>query len=75
MDDYLKEALEIVKAQASVRTMAEDDIVSMVKKVADGIKAVAEGCTSCANEQTSQIAWRIFISFSIRSAGTYIQIH
>jgi predicted transcriptional regulator len=55
MDDYLKEALEIVKAQASVRTMAEDDIVSMVKKVADGIKAVAEGCTSCANDQTPAI--------------------
>jgi predicted transcriptional regulator len=55
MEEYIKEALEIVKAQASVRTMAEDDIVSMVKKVADGIKAVAEGCTSCANEQTPAI--------------------
>jgi predicted transcriptional regulator len=47
MDDYLKEALKIVKAQASVRTMAEDDIVSMVSKIADGIKAVAEGCAPC----------------------------
>jgi hypothetical protein len=32
MDDYLKEALEIVKAQASVRTMTEEEITSMVKK-------------------------------------------
>lgn len=43
MDDYLKEALEIVKAQASVRTMTEDEITSMVQKLSTGIKAIAEG--------------------------------
>lgn len=43
MDDYLTEALEIVKAQASVRTMTEEEITSMVKKIADGIKAISEG--------------------------------
>lgn len=43
MDDYLKEALEIVKAQAGVRTMTEEEITSMVKKIAEGIKGVAEG--------------------------------
>ena len=43
MDDYLKEALEIVKAQASVRTMTEDEITSMVHKLANGIKTIAEG--------------------------------
>ncbi len=43
MEDYIKEALDIVKAQASVRTMTEEEITSMVKKLADGIKAVAEG--------------------------------
>lgn len=43
MDDYLKEALEIVKAQASVRTMTEDEITSMVKKLAGGIKTISEG--------------------------------
>lgn len=37
MDDYLKEALEIVKAQASVRNMTEEDILSMVDKLARGI--------------------------------------
>ena len=41
MDDYLKEALEIVKAQASVRTMTEDEITSMVKKLVRGIQAIA----------------------------------
>lgn len=42
MDDYLKEALNIVKAQASVRTMTEEEIISMVQKLAGGIKNVAE---------------------------------
>ncbi len=40
MDDYLKEALEIVKAQAKVRTMAEEEIISMVQKLAEGIRGV-----------------------------------
>lgn len=42
MEDYLKEALEIVKAQASVRTMTEEEITSMVKKLANGIKGINE---------------------------------
>jgi predicted transcriptional regulator len=44
MDDYLKEALEIVKAQASVRTMSEDEITSMVKKLAADLKSLSCGC-------------------------------
>lgn len=43
MEDYLKEALDIVKAQASVRTMTEDEITSMVQKLADGIRRIADG--------------------------------
>lgn len=43
MEDYLKEALEIVKAQASVRDMTEEEITSMVKKLAEGIKSVSDG--------------------------------
>lgn len=43
MDDSLKAALEIVKAQAGVRTMTEDEITSMVQSLAGGIKAIAEG--------------------------------
>lgn len=50
MDDYLKEALEIVKAQASVRTMTEEEITSMVQKIAVGIKAIAEGETVATDE-------------------------
>ncbi|CCO22697.1 MucR family transcriptional regulator [Maridesulfovibrio hydrothermalis] len=43
MEDHLKEALEIVKAQASVRTMTEEEITSMVQKLAAGIKKISEG--------------------------------
>lgn len=43
MEEYLKEALEIVKAQASVRDMTEEEITSMVKKLAEGIKTVGDG--------------------------------
>ncbi len=43
MDDFLKEALEIVKAQASVRNMTEEEIISMVKSLAGGIQALGVG--------------------------------
>ena len=42
MEDYLKEALEIVKAQAGVRSMSEDEIVGMVKKLSESIHAISE---------------------------------
>lgn len=42
METYLKEALEIVKAQASVRNMTEEEIISMVEKLAAGIRKVSE---------------------------------
>lgn len=46
MDDYLKEALEIVKAQASVRVMAEDEITTLVRRLSSGLKSIAENETS-----------------------------
>ncbi len=51
MDDYLKEALEIVKAQASVRTMTEEEIVSMVRKLTRGIQEIAAGGVVQAEEE------------------------
>jgi len=39
----LKGALEIVKAQASVRTMNEEEILSMVRTLADSIRGMSEG--------------------------------
>lgn len=44
MEAYLKEALEIVKAQASVRTMTEEEITTMVKKLSEGIRAISDSC-------------------------------
>ena len=43
MESYLKEALEIVKAQASVRTMTEEEITAMVRKLSDSIRSISEG--------------------------------
>jgi len=43
MEDYLKQAIEIVKAQASVRNMNEEEITSMIKSLAVSIRGVAEG--------------------------------
>lgn len=42
MDDYLKEALEIARAQAGVRVMSEEEITAFIQKLANGIRAVAE---------------------------------
>lgn len=52
MDDHLKEALDIVKAQASVRIMSEDEIISMVRRLSSDIKNVAEG-EGCVEELAS----------------------
>lgn len=43
MDDCLKEALEIVKAQASVRNMTEEEITSMVRRLADSVRGILGG--------------------------------
>ena len=45
MEDYLKQAVEIVKAQASVRNMNEEEITSMIKVLAGSIRGVAESAT------------------------------
>lgn len=43
MDDILKEALEIVKAQATVRAMNEDEMISMVRGLYAGLVAITDG--------------------------------
>ncbi len=53
MEAYLKEALEIVKAQASVRTMTEEEITTMVRKLSDGIRAISENSASVIEEPES----------------------
>ena len=45
MEDHLKQAIEIVKAQASVRNMNEEEITSMIKALAGSIRGIADGTT------------------------------
>ena len=52
MDDCLKEALEIVRAQASVRTMTEEEITSMVKKLAEGIRSISLGAATATPDES-----------------------
>ena len=40
MDEHIKQALEIVKAQAGFRSMGEDEIGSMIKALASTIQEV-----------------------------------
>lgn len=42
MDDLLKQALEIVKAQAGVRAMTEEQILAMTQTIAAGLKNAVE---------------------------------
>ncbi|MFP4391644.1 MAG: MucR family transcriptional regulator [Desulfohalobiaceae bacterium] len=42
MESYVQEALDIVKAQASVRNMSEEEITSMVQKLSQQLKELLE---------------------------------
>ena len=55
MDNLLKEALEIVKAQASVRTMTEDEITSMLQKLTKDIRSISDALPSEDTEEVSDI--------------------
>ncbi|MCF8040032.1 MAG: MucR family transcriptional regulator [Desulfohalobiaceae bacterium] len=54
MEEYVQEALEIVKAQAGVRNMTEDEISSMVKTLSESIKSVSTGDESMESVQGKQ---------------------
>lgn len=41
MDEFVKQALEIVKAQAGVRAMTEEEMMSMVVRIASSLKSVS----------------------------------
>lgn len=43
MEEHLKQAIEIVKAQAAVRVMTEEEITSMMRSLAQSIQAVSSG--------------------------------
>ena len=55
MEDYLKHAIERVKAQASVRIMSEDEMADMIASLAAKLKKLdtfeeTEECCSCSAE-------------------------
>jgi predicted transcriptional regulator len=56
MDDFLKEALDIVKAQATVRTMSEDEILSMVKALQTGIRSIGAAGGGDEEEPSAPVA-------------------
>ncbi len=56
MEQHLKEALGIVKAQASVRHMTEEEIVNMLRSLSEGIKNVAEGIEPLEDTETHALA-------------------
>ena len=43
MTDYLNNAIELARAQASVRVMTEDEIITMVERLASKLKGLSEG--------------------------------
>ena len=53
MDDYLKQALELARAQAGVRVMSEDDIAKFVATLANKLRSIGENCTCAGEENTS----------------------
>lgn len=51
MEEYVTKALEIVKAQASVRTMSEEELTSMVFALAREIQNIVEGAEAAAPQE------------------------
>ncbi len=56
MEDHVKEALEIVKAQASVRNMTEEEINSMIKSLSEGIQKASRDTVQDQTQQEQQVA-------------------
>ena len=54
MEEYVQQALDIVKAQASVRNMTEEEITSMVQSLSQQLKGIVEGNGDQAEEQKPQ---------------------
>jgi predicted transcriptional regulator len=55
MDDYLKEALEIAKAQAGVRVMSEEEIACFIQNVSASIRALSEDETPLAASSADMV--------------------
>ena len=56
MDDYLKQALDIVKAQASVRIMSEEEIISMVRGLSHQLRTLEDSPVPAEEQKISTIS-------------------
>ena len=56
MDDIMKQALEIAKAQAGVRPMTSEEFIAYVKDISDGLLGVADGEGLGANADNNAIS-------------------
>ena len=54
MENHLKEVLEIVKAQAGLRTMTEDEITGMVRNLSASIRAISGNGDSKQEEEKTE---------------------
>jgi predicted transcriptional regulator len=51
MDEWMKQALEIVKAQAQVRVMTEDEITTMIQRLTAQLKCLLAGTAAPEGEE------------------------
>ena len=52
MDDYLKLAIELATAQASVRVMQEEELVNMIRSLSTSLKKMSDDETDTEGEES-----------------------
>jgi len=52
MDDYLKLAIELATAQASVRVMQEEELVNMIRSLSSSLKKMSDDETDAEGEES-----------------------
>ena len=50
MDEFMKQALEIGKAQAGVRAMTTEQFMEFVQKLASNLRMASEGISACSED-------------------------
>lgn len=53
MENHIKQAIEIVKAQASVRNMTEEEITALIKSLSVSIRGIADGLSAPVEEKAA----------------------
>ncbi len=66
MEKYFKQALSLVKAQARVRVMQEEEMLNMLQKLTLGISKLCEGENALANLENSDQDSASFLKNAIK---------